>query len=584
MTEAITNSTAVKDTSQKPPIQAQPKQEPSQLTINQSNWKDRLPPRAPGLFPPTVDMIVNQCHQLGLTVIDFLVILTTIGYDGNDKTIIIIASIVLTLLGFAFYIKYICKHILIWDMFFRRIDIWYAKHYEKSKNDDHCRRLLLINVAWWLWAVLVFLPMICYSAYLCFVWYRNRRSDTNTDLTTIDFDSNNELDVAEQENYMKHALNTFSVSYLGLLAKQASYWMLFLQDIPMLIICCVIENNFCLVLFSCTIAYKLVTLIKHIYDVPGCGHGVIPRYEDFYNHFDLHEVIWVKLEGINMKVPGPIYLPDALKYKNRLRLGDMVKVFDKDEDEWVLGIVYKNVYNKKENLIVVRWDKIDHTAYRNGQKYEIPEEAVYRLDRWEDDVEPLNEEELMACDAEPVQHTRDPLEQTETNSMNDPVECKSKDEEEELIATENHEDDKKETVCDSTEPMQITTETNSMKIIGSAVPNDIESNGKDKKVDGDEEAVIGTDGDDMKEEVDDGTEPIQNTRDPSQQTETNSMKTVEPVVVNDEEEDGDKGVGSDDEEEELMGDDVVIVDMMETKDTDGNDGYQHASVAADDNM
>eukprot|EP01083_Nonionella_stella_P078694 215501_1 len=469
---------------------------------SQLNWKDRLPPRAPGFLPTTVDTIVNQCLQLGLTATDVLVILMSIAYDGDDKEAIIIASILILLIGFAFYIKYICKHILIWDTFFRKIDGWYARQNEKAKHDDHCRRIVFINVVWWVYAVLAFGPIICYSAWSCFRWYRNRRSDTNTDLTTIDADSNRVFDVAELDQYMKHAFNTFSVSYLGLLTKQASYWMLPLQDIPLLIICCVIDCDFGVVVFSCVIAYKVVGMIKYVYDVPGCG--LIPQYKDLWDHFDLCTVDWCTIEDTDVKVPVPIYKSDYQKYKNRLRVGDYVNVIDKEVvdkggivSDPKIYVVHKNVYNnKQENLIVFDWDEIDQTAYDNGEECAVPE-ALLRLNRWDDDhgVSPISMENLKKLQDAVIRRLEDAK-----------------------VGNSGKTDD----VPNDTKPIQITiqkhsphrpqTETNSMK-----------------------------------------TE--------SKENGNTSKETVESVVSN-AIESSDK-VEGDSEEEQLMGDDVVIVDKNE---------------------
>ena len=69
----------------------------------------------------------------------------------------------------------------------------------------------------------------------------------------------------------------------------------------------------------------------------------------------------------------------------------MVKVFDKEQDEWTLCVVHQNRYHQKQNLIVLEWDKIDHSAYGKGEQYAVPQEAVRRIDRWEDILQPLNQ-------------------------------------------------------------------------------------------------------------------------------------------------------------------------------------------------
>ena len=272
--------------------------------FDESQWRDNPRPPAPGGLPVTVDTIILNFLQLALTATNVLVIMTSFTYDGDDLGWIVLAEVLILLIGFAFYMKYLCKNILIWDIF-RKMDDWHSDEYSRWKSGDStaCNnwRFLLVAVVWWLHRVLVFPVIIAYSAYLSYSFYKNLRSDTNTDVTRIDFESADRLDVAEQNEYISHSLNAFSVSYLGFLSKQAAMLMLFIQDIPFLIIGAVITNYIALIVFPISILYKIVNWTKYMFDVKGCR--CFYKYEDFWDNFQLFEVKWVEMEDVGLLAP-----------------------------------------------------------------------------------------------------------------------------------------------------------------------------------------------------------------------------------------------------------------------------------------
>eukprot|EP01084_Bolivina_argentea_P140950 247710_1 len=368
-------------------------------SIQLPNWEKRKFPKSPGFVNLSVDSVITNVIQLLLVFTNIIVIFssTTIDYDKDTLGWIIFLMFVFTWLGFGLYIREIRKHAIIYRTHFKCVDKCYYKENERLSNNSHttcfCLRFIGIRIFWWLHALLRFPFIILWSVWKSFQNYKNQnKKNITTDITQIDWNSNHNLDKNKQEQYMKIAETAYGVSHLGLLAKQASMIVCFIQDIPLLVLCAIIGNEFGLVVYSIIIIIKIAFWIKYMIDVGGFRYFY--KYEDYLLSFGLMSVEW-EIDTFGCCYAIPVFLLDDEKQKALWQIRDYVKCLKSKEcEEWVIMMIL--AINQKKNEIVVvdtSFDK-DFLSTQELMKM-IEDKGAYTFDRWDEGIQPLNNEELI---------------------------------------------------------------------------------------------------------------------------------------------------------------------------------------------
>eukprot|EP01083_Nonionella_stella_P289591 985470_1 len=254
----------------------------------QLNWANRKLPQPPGFVSLSVDSVITNVMQLLLVFTNIIVMFSsaTIDYNKNTLVWIIIFMFLFTWLGFGLYIREIRKHAIIYRTFFKCVDKLYYNENERLANnrDATCfwLRFISIRVFWWLYALLIFPCIILWSVWKSFQNYRNQRNiNAVTDIDQIE---------NKQEQYMKMAETAYGVSHLGLLVKQASMIVCFTQDIPLLVLCAIIRNEFGLIVYITISILKIVMWVKYMIDVS--GFRMFYDYGDYLLSFGLMSVTW----------------------------------------------------------------------------------------------------------------------------------------------------------------------------------------------------------------------------------------------------------------------------------------------------
>ncbi len=109
-----------------------------------------------------VDIIITMTIQFALVFTNFLVILISFAYDGDDLGWIIFFEIVFTYIGFAYFVRKLCQHKFVFKKFFKGITLWHDRklqELEDSNSSCCCVWNLLIRLIWWIVALLEF-PII----------------------------------------------------------------------------------------------------------------------------------------------------------------------------------------------------------------------------------------------------------------------------------------------------------------------------------------------------------------------------------------------------------------------------------------
>eukprot|EP00484_Ammonia_sp_Unknown_P028863 CAMPEP_0197048010 /NCGR_PEP_ID=MMETSP1384-20130603/23412_1 /TAXON_ID=29189 /ORGANISM="Ammonia sp." /LENGTH=535 /DNA_ID=CAMNT_0042480053 /DNA_START=144 /DNA_END=1751 /DNA_ORIENTATION=- len=368
------------------------------LPRKQMQQRRRYPPRAPGFFPVPADIVVTMSLQLGLVVTNFIVIVTSFAYDGEGLGLIITLEILFTYIGFAFFIRKISHQILVYKRFFMKLNDWYSTRYDALSTDNGCLcccfKFVLLNVCWWVVALLMYPLIIGWSMKQSYNWYQDRRRNAHSavDLTQRE-NVTHSLEDARQ--YLKMTDNAYSVWHLGVLAKQASMVVLFVQDIPLLALSFVLGNYVGIVVYLVAVVLKLLFWFKHMYDLGTCT--LFYNAEHYLDHFGIKSIEWSLEMGCDIIV-ATFYSPEEHEMST-LQVGDWVALYDEQSREWAPMIVLQSRHFKKtDNLVLVDYLKVDKQAiddYEKGKtkKIVVPPELIRVVNRWDGNVELLRDDD-----------------------------------------------------------------------------------------------------------------------------------------------------------------------------------------------
>jgi hypothetical protein len=369
------------------------------LAKKQMQQRRRYPPRAPGFFPPAADIVITMSLRLAVVITDFIVIVTSFAYDGAGVGLLIVLEIAFTYIGFAYFVRKISRQILVYKRFFMKLNAWYSRRYDALTDGANnclccCFKFVLLNVCWWTAALLLFPIIIGWSMKQSYSWYQDRRRNAHSevDLTQLE---NAAASTRDARQYWKMTDNAYSVWHLGVLTKQASMVVLFIENIPLLVLSLIASNYIGIAVYVVAITLKLLFWFKHMYDLGRCT--LFYDAEHYLDHFGIKSISWDHEYGCNI-ILATFYTPYEHEMST-LQVGDWVALYEEQHQEWTAMIVLESRHLKeKENLVLVNYLKVDKKAiedYEKGlaKKILVPPDLIRVVNRWDGNVELLRDDD-----------------------------------------------------------------------------------------------------------------------------------------------------------------------------------------------